>query len=234
MYYRKVLPAHDFRQLYRFQQLYPADYASLPALHQRDHQLHDAVAQRRLSVSRKRAEASRCRGVQRAAQDQLRCWQPPSLHDVQVGQRETRNARLLYGPLETSLVSYVWTFKVMIESVRNYAFTFSYELVSDESEHTVELLSERQNFTLRVDGGVARSMVNAGDLEYLEVDTPLFLGGVPPDVARHAQAQWHLRNSTSFQGVKLYRICVLQIKLRLKGIFMSWHLKGICEIGYDF
>ncbi|XP_047472308.1 protein slit-like isoform X1 [Penaeus chinensis] len=77
---------------------------------------------------------------------------------------------------------------------------FSYELVSDESEHTVELLSERQNFTLRVDGGVARSMVNAGDLEYLEVDTPLFLGGVPPDVARHAQAQWHLRNSTSFQG----------------------------------
>ncbi|XP_045582081.2 protein slit isoform X2 [Procambarus clarkii] len=77
---------------------------------------------------------------------------------------------------------------------------FSYELVSDESEHTVELLSERQNFTLRVDGGIARSMVNDGEQEYLEVDTPIFLGGVPADVARHAQTHWHLRNSTSFRG----------------------------------
>uniref|UniRef100_A0A0P4WAZ2 Protein slit n=1 Tax=Scylla olivacea TaxID=85551 RepID=A0A0P4WAZ2_SCYOL len=77
---------------------------------------------------------------------------------------------------------------------------FSYELVSDEKEHTVELLSERQNFTLRVDSGLARSMVNAGDLEYLEVNAPVFLGGVPPDVGRHAQMQWHLRNSSSFKG----------------------------------
>lgn len=76
----------------------------------------------------------------------------------------------------------------------------SYELVSDESEHTVELLSERQNFTLRVDGGISRSMVNAGEQEYLDVDTPLFLGGVPPDVARHAHDQWHLRNTSSFRG----------------------------------
>ncbi|XP_066950508.1 protein slit-like isoform X2 [Macrobrachium rosenbergii] len=84
---------------------------------------------------------------------------------------------------------------------------FSYELVSDESEHTVELLSERQNFTLRVDGGVARSMINAGDQEYLESDTPLFLGGVPPEIAKHAQAQWHLRNSSSFRG------CMSQVQI---------------------
>lgn len=76
----------------------------------------------------------------------------------------------------------------------------SYELVSDEKEHTVELLSERQNFTLRVDSGGARSMVNAGELEYLEVETPVFLGGVPPDVGRHAQMHWHLRNASSFKG----------------------------------
>lgn len=76
----------------------------------------------------------------------------------------------------------------------------SYELVSDEKEHTVELLSERQNFTLRVDSGGARSMVNAGELEYLEVEAPVFLGGVPPDVGRHAQMHWHLRNSSSFKG----------------------------------
>lgn len=75
--------------------------------------------------------------------------------------------------------------------------------MSDESEHTVELLSERQNFTLRVDDGISRSMVNAGDEEYLEVDTPLFLGGVPPDVARHAHDHWHLRNITSFRGNQL-------------------------------
>lgn len=87
------------------------------------------------------------------------------------------------------------------------SFIHSYELVSDESEHIVELLSERQNFTLRVDSGISRSMVNAGDQEYLDVDTPLFLGGVPPDVGRHAHAHWHLRNSTSFRGKLQYLLC---------------------------
>ncbi|KAK3862677.1 hypothetical protein Pcinc_031488 [Petrolisthes cinctipes] len=77
---------------------------------------------------------------------------------------------------------------------------FSYELVSDESEHTVELLAVRQNFTLRVDGGWGRSMVNAGEQEELDVGAPLFLGGVPPDVAHHAHAHWHLRNISSFRG----------------------------------
>lgn len=79
-------------------------------------------------------------------------------------------------------------------------FVLSYELVSDESEHTVELLAVRQNFTLRVDGGRGRSMVNAGEQEELDVGAPLFLGGVPPDVARHAHAHWHLRNISSFRG----------------------------------
>ncbi|XP_076063489.1 protein slit-like [Oratosquilla oratoria] len=77
---------------------------------------------------------------------------------------------------------------------------FSYELVSDGEEHMVELFSERQNFTLRVDGGMARSILNAGEKKFLEITTPVFLGGAPPDVAAYAHSQWHLRNATSFRG----------------------------------
>ncbi|CAL4094795.1 unnamed protein product [Meganyctiphanes norvegica] len=87
---------------------------------------------------------------------------------------------------------------------------FSYEMVSDENEHTVELLLVRQNFTLRVDGGISRSMMNAGEMEFLEVETPVFLGGVPADVGKHALGLWQLRNISSFQG------CMSDVKVNRK------------------
>ena len=46
---------------------------------------------------------------------------------------------------------------------------FSYEILSDGQYHRVELLSIKKNFTLRVDGGLARSIVNEGDNEFLQV-----------------------------------------------------------------
>lgn len=79
--------------------------------------------------------------------------------------------------------------------------SFSYELISDGNEHRVELLAQKQNFTLRVDGGVARSVVNDGEHTSLQTgDQPLYLGGVPVELGRHALDLWHLRNSTSFRG----------------------------------
>jgi slit protein 2 len=64
----------------------------------------------------------------------------------------------------------------------------------------VELLANKKNFTLRVDRGQARSIINEGTKEYLKLVSPLFLGGLPAEPAQQAYKQWHLRNLTSFKG----------------------------------
>jgi slit 2 len=64
----------------------------------------------------------------------------------------------------------------------------------------VELIAVKKNFTMRVNSGLARSMVNEGSKEFLKLTSPLFLGGVPPEAAQQAYNQYHLRNMTSFKG----------------------------------
>ncbi|XP_045782105.1 protein slit [Maniola jurtina] len=77
---------------------------------------------------------------------------------------------------------------------------YSFEMVSDGNYHKAELLAVKKNFTLRVDDGPARSIINEGSNEYLRLERPMFVGGVPEDVARDAFSKWHLRNITSFKG----------------------------------
>ena len=80
---------------------------------------------------------------------------------------------------------------------------FSYELLSDGEYHRVEMLAVKKKFTLRVDGGLARSIVNEGDNEYMDraARQHLFVSGVPADVGRKSLNSWHLRNATSFSGM---------------------------------
>ncbi|CAH0730501.1 unnamed protein product, partial [Brenthis ino] len=77
---------------------------------------------------------------------------------------------------------------------------YSFEMVSDGNYHKAELIAVKKNFTLRVDDGPARSIINEGSNEYLRLERPMFVGGVPADVAKHAFSKWHLRNITSFKG----------------------------------
>ncbi|XP_045457029.1 protein slit [Melitaea cinxia] len=77
---------------------------------------------------------------------------------------------------------------------------YSFEMVSDGNYHKAELIAIKKNFTLRVDDGPARSIINEGSKEFLRLETPMFLGGVPEDVAKNAFSKWHLRNITSFKG----------------------------------
>ncbi|XP_050676463.1 protein slit [Leptidea sinapis] len=77
---------------------------------------------------------------------------------------------------------------------------YSFEMVSDGAYHKAELLAFNKNFTLRVDDGPARSIINEGSKEYLRLERPMFLGGVPEDIAKEAFSKWHLRNITSFKG----------------------------------
>lgn len=64
----------------------------------------------------------------------------------------------------------------------------------------MELLAIKKNFTLRVDRGQARSIINEGSKEYLKLTSSMFLGGLPAEPAQYAYKQWHLRNLTSFKG----------------------------------
>jgi len=77
---------------------------------------------------------------------------------------------------------------------------FSYEILSDGRYHRVELLAIKKNFTLRVDGGLARSIVNEGDNDFLSVHKSMFVAGVSGDAGEKALKLWHLRNATSFNG----------------------------------
>ncbi|XP_037875617.1 protein slit isoform X1 [Bombyx mori] len=77
---------------------------------------------------------------------------------------------------------------------------YSFEMVSDGSYHKAELLAIKKNFTLKVDDGPARSIINEGSKEFLRLERPMYLGGVPQEVAKEAFSKWHLRNITSFKG----------------------------------
>lgn len=78
---------------------------------------------------------------------------------------------------------------------------YSYEMVADGKPHMVELLAVKKNFTMRVDKGPARSIINDGPRDYLKLSTPMYVGGVTPEIATVAlSVVFHLRNVTSFQG----------------------------------
>lgn len=77
---------------------------------------------------------------------------------------------------------------------------YSFEIVADGKYHMVELLAVKKNFTLRVDRGLARSIINEGAKDLLKLSTPMYLGGLPAEPAQSAFNRWHLRNLTSFRG----------------------------------
>lgn len=83
---------------------------------------------------------------------------------------------------------------------------YSYEMVADGKPHMAELLAIKKNFTMRVDRGPARSIINEGPKEYLKLVTPMFVSGVAPEIAKVAFTEFHLRNITSFQGNTLWNI----------------------------
>ncbi|XP_037915556.1 protein slit isoform X1 [Hermetia illucens] len=86
--------------------------------------------------------------------------------------------------------------------VGNYPVStmYSFEMVSDGKYHLVELLAIKKNFTLRVDHGQARSIINEGSKDYLKLSSPLYLGGLPTEPGVKAYENFHVRNWTSFKG----------------------------------
>ncbi|CAG9789758.1 unnamed protein product [Diatraea saccharalis] len=103
---------------------------------------------------------------------------------------------------------------------------YSFEMVSDGNYHKAELLAIKKNFTLRVDDGPARSIINEGSKEYLRLESPMYLGGVPEDVAKTAFGRWHLRNVTSFRGVVTGRAIRLQSRATEIALLAGYQIKS--------
>ena len=86
-----------------------------------------------------------------------------------------------------------------MSSIYDYTIP-SYALLNDDKPHTLELLLEGKNLTMRIDGGLSRSLINNGPKDKLSVARSTFLGGLPGDAGESAIGKWHLRNSTSLKG----------------------------------
>lgn len=114
-----------------------------------------------------------------------------------------QNGVLLYDGYNEHLAVELFNGRIRVSyDVGNYPVStmYSFEMVSDGRYHMVELLAIKKNFTLRVDRGLARSMINEGAKDYLKLTTSMFLGGLPPEPGQMAFNNWHLRNLTSFKG----------------------------------
>ena len=68
----------------------------------------------------------------------------------------------------------------------------------------MELIGAGKNMTMRVDGGAPRTIINDGDEQFMELDEPLYLGGLPASVRDSAKKKYHVRNTDSFNGCLLY------------------------------
>ncbi|XP_044737228.1 protein slit isoform X2 [Chrysoperla carnea] len=113
------------------------------------------------------------------------------------------NGVLLYDGRQEHLAVELFNGRIRVSyDVGNYPVStmYSFEMVSDGQYHIAELLAIKKNFTLRVDRGLARSIINEGSKDYLRLSTPMFLGGIAPEPGQEAFTQWHLRNLTSFNG----------------------------------
>ena len=92
--------------------------------------------------------------------------------------------------------------------VGNYPVStmFSYETVSDGRYHHLEFVLVKKNFTMRVDGGQQRTIVNEGVKEFLETKSSLFIGGLSPELANSAVRNWQIWNSSSLEGMIFHYI----------------------------
>ncbi|XP_063216192.1 protein slit isoform X2 [Bacillus rossius redtenbacheri] len=127
----------------------------------------------------------------------------PEANVTMVFSTEQENGVLLYDGQSEHLAVELFNGRIRVSyDLGNYPVStmYSFEMVSDGQYHVAELLAVRKNFTLRVDRGLARSIINEGQHEYLRLTSPLFIGGIPPEPGEEAFAQWHLRNLTSFNG----------------------------------
>lgn len=91
-----------------------------------------------------------------------------------------------------------------------FSYLFSFVKVDDNRLHVIEMLLDRKNFTLRVDGGNSRMVSNQGEGNYLNVEDDVYLGGIPHSKGEEARRKYHLRHKSGFRG-NLFRNVFMMI-----------------------
>ena len=66
--------------------------------------------------------------------------------------------------------------------------------------HTLEMLMIGKNFTLHMDGGRGRTIMNEGDHTFMDMKEPMYVGGISDALQETAFKKWHLRSARSFRG----------------------------------
>lgn len=80
------------------------------------------------------------------------------------------------------------------------ATMFNQKKLNNGEFHKLQLVLYRRNVSMSIDGGPWQTKTNAGEEEYLQVDEPMYVGGLPRHLQNFAVNQWHIRNRSSFQG----------------------------------
>jgi len=122
---------------------------------------------------------------------------------------EKKQGVIMYHGFDQHLAVEVFRGRIRVSyDIGNYPVStmFSYEQISDGQQHTIELLLNGKNLTMVIDGGSSRTIINEGDRTEMEMDEPMYVGGLPADVKDGAFKKWHIRDTDSFIGCfhKLY------------------------------
>ncbi|XP_002738338.3 slit homolog 2 protein [Saccoglossus kowalevskii] len=128
----------------------------------------------------------------------------PKANITMVFATRQENGILFYNGLMDHIAVELFYGRVRVSyDVGNYPVStmFSYEKINDGNFHSLEILAVKQNITMRVDDGNPNTATNKGDNEYLNVETPLYIGGLPEEVIKGPAVRLvHVRNGTSFNG----------------------------------
>ncbi|XP_055874290.1 slit homolog 2 protein-like isoform X2 [Biomphalaria glabrata] len=78
---------------------------------------------------------------------------------------------------------------------------YSYERVDDGLTHQVTMIIFQKNFTMSIDSSnVSRTVTNEGSRTHLDLQDPLYIGGLPSALNAQAFKKWHIKDSSSFIG----------------------------------
>ena len=127
----------------------------------------------------------------------------PKTNVTAVVSTEQKQGVILYHGFDQHVAVEVFRGRIRVSyDIGNYPVStmFSYEQISDGQPHTIELLLTGKNLTMVIDGGLPRTIINEGDRTQMELDEPLYVGGLPADVKDGAFKKWHIRNTDSFAG----------------------------------
>ena len=127
----------------------------------------------------------------------------PTLNFTLVFATTAENGVLLYHGNVNHIAVELFRGRIRISyDVGNFpaATMFNQRKLNNGEFHTLRLLLHKRNVSMSIDAGPWQTKTNAGENEYLDLDTPLYIGGLPVREQNFAVNQWHLRNKTSFKG----------------------------------